>query len=101
MVRLLLLPIFIMADVIAMWQMLCHFFFEAFFFDMADVITSLFMADVIAIEADVITSIDKADVIAYLYCFWLMLLPCGRCYATRVIYFSFSSGMLFRTSSHM
>ena len=35
------------------------------------------MADVIAIDADVITSIDKADVIAYLYCFWLMLLPCG------------------------
>ena len=80
------------------------FFFEADVItsiDMADVIACLFMADVIAIEADVITSIDKADVIAYLYCFWLMLLPCGQCYATRVIYFSFSSGMLFRTSSHM
>ena len=44
-VRLLLLPIFIMADVIAMWQMFCHCFF--FFFE-ADVITSIDMADVIA-----------------------------------------------------
>ena len=93
-----------MAGVIAMWQMLCHWgvLFEADVItsiDMADVIACLFMADVIVIEADVITSIDKADVIAYL--FWLMLLPCGWCYATRVIYFNFSSGMLFRTPSHM
>ena len=53
-----------MADVIAMWLMLCHFFFLFFFF---------VMADVIAKEDDVITSIDKAGVIAYLFCF-------GWCY---------------------
>ena len=74
---------FIMAGVIAMWQMLCHWgvLFEADVItsiDMADVIACLFMAAVIAIEADVITSIDKADVIAYLFladviAMWLML----------------------------
>ena len=57
--RLMLLPMFIMADVVAMWQMPCHW-------------------GVFLFEADVITSVDKADVIAYLFmadviAMWLML----------------------------
>ena len=135
-----LLPLYTLADVMTnVWQIYfdhCRLMLLPFVFCLGDSNLRLMLLPLV-IMADVIAYVQYG----WCYCLcsiWLMLLPCGRCYATRVFglrlmllplidmadviahivygwcychvagvrplgcfYFNLSSGMLFRTSSHM